>query len=68
MFGIKNVKGKDEGLSLGGWHSESERRMDKNTLKKVYKEMAGTLYHLLQVDQKYSGWEEYSLLTLYCLS
>jgi hypothetical protein len=38
--------------------------MDPRTVKKVYRNITGELYHLLRGDQKFSGWEEYSLLTI----
>ena len=63
-YGIQNVRGKEETFSLGGWDFKTEKGMDRKTLKKVYRNITSELYQLLKVGEKYSGWEEYSLLTI----
>ena len=63
-YGIRNIKGREDNYSLGGWKFNTEEGMDQKTLKKVYREITGELYHALRVSEKYSGWEEYSLLTI----
>jgi len=51
-------------FSLGGWPFETDEGMNKHTVKKVYREITGELYGILRVGENYSGWEEYSLLTI----
>jgi len=63
-YDIYNVNGREEPFSLGGWNFETEEGMDRKTLKRVYRDITQKLYHLLKVGEKYSGWEEYSLLTI----
>jgi hypothetical protein len=43
---------------------ETDTGMNRITMKKVYREITGELYEILRVGEKYSGWEEYSLLTI----
>lgn len=64
MHGIQDVKGREEAFSLGGWDFKTEAGMNRKTLKKVYRDITHDLYHMLKVGEKYSGWEEYSLLTI----
>ena len=63
-YAIQDVKGNEEPFSLGGWDFKTEEGMDRKTLKRVYRDITHKLYHLLKVGEKYSGWEEYSLLTI----
>lgn len=64
IHGISILKGDEDPFSLGGWEFETAQGMDRRTLKKVYRAITKELYHLLRVRDKYSGWEEYSLLTI----
>ncbi len=54
----------EEPFSLGGWSFHTETGMDPRTVNRVYRNITGELYRLLKGDEKYSGWEEYSLLTI----
>jgi len=63
-YGIYGLKGTEGTFSLGGWDFKTQEGMDRRTLKKVYRDITRKLYQQLKVGEKYSGWEEYSLLTI----
>jgi hypothetical protein len=63
-YGIYGLKGTEGTFSLGGWDFKTQEGMDRRTLRKVYRDITGKLYQQLKVGEKYSGWEEYSLLTI----
>lgn len=64
LYGIHEVRGNEEMFSLGGWDFNTEEGMSRRILSWVYKDITRKLYHLLKVGEKYSGWEEYPLLTI----
>lgn len=63
-YGIQYTKGNEGSFSLGGWEFHTKDGMDAKILKKIYRKITGELYHRLKVAEKYSGWEEYSLLAI----
>jgi hypothetical protein len=63
-YGLQPRADNEAPFSLGGWPFYTERGMDARTVNRVYRHITGELYHLLKGDEKYSGWEEYSLLAI----
>lgn len=63
-YGLQLQAVKEEPFSLGGWPFRTETGMDSRMVKRVYRNIVGELHQLLRGDEKYSGWEEYSLLTI----
>jgi hypothetical protein len=61
---LQYLSGHENTFSLGGWSFETDGGMSNKTMKKVYRKITGELYDLLEVGNKYSGWEEYSLLSI----
>jgi len=56
--------GNKKPFSLGGWPWETDGGMNNQTMRKLYRKITRELYNLLGVGDKYSGWEEYSLLSI----
>ena len=61
---LRSLSGNENPFSLGGWSFETDEGMSIKRMKKVYREITGELYNLLEVENKYSGWEEYALLSI----
>ena len=61
---LHSLSGNENPFSLGGWSFETDEGMSIKKMKKVYREITGELYNLLNVRNKYSGWEEYALLSI----